>query len=241
MKRSILVFAGLSWLLLAGTGCGGDTFTATGGTGGTGGSTATTGGTGGAGGTAATTGGTGGTGGQGGDTTSAGGTGGQGGGPTCQPLSNDCTQCAFDACQDLYCACYATDDCPALVSCLEPCDPADMECVQACLSAHPDSIATAFLLGDCAAVPCSDVCTGVVEQQPCPECLFTMCPAEMNACLSDPDCYAIINCATGCAPNDFNCALMCTNGKPNDSINKAVAVQGCTTNATKCQSACSGG
>lgn len=243
MKRTFCFLAGLSMVVLAGTGCGGEPFTATGGaggTGGTGGSVMTTGGTGGSATTTGDTGGSPATGGAGGGTAS-GGAGGTGGGPMCQPLSDDCTQCAFGACQDLYCQCYGNADCPALVNCLQPCDPADDACIKPCLSAHEDSISTAFLLGDCTATPCSDVCMGVAAQQACPKCLFEQCPVQMNDCLADPDCYDILMCAIECPPNDFVCALGCTSGKPQESTNRAAAVQACTTDSTKCSADCSGG
>lgn len=245
MARAFLSLAGLSWVVAAGTGCAGETFTTTEGTGGM--TTTTTGDPGGAGGaggatTTTTTTGTGGAGGGTGGVGGAGGSGGQGGGgPACQPLSDVCTQCAYGACEDLYCACYGSDACPALVNCLSPCDPADMACVQPCLTMYEGSISTAFLLGDCAAAPCDGVCMGVATQQPCPKCLFEKCPAQMNACLADPACYEILQCAVACPPNDFVCALACTNGQPTESTNKAVAVQGCTTSAEQCQTECSGG
>jgi hypothetical protein len=63
----------------------------------------------------------------------------------------------------------------------------------------------------------------------------------MNACLADPDCYDIVMCAVACPPNDLLCAVGCTNGKPAEATNKAVAVQGCTTDPMTCQAACGGG
>lgn len=211
MKRSFLLFAGIVGSLVAGAGCGGESFTPTGGaagststTGGTGGSsTATTGGAGGAGGQ----GGQGGTGGQGG----SGGQGGQGGGPVCQALSDDCTQCAFNACNDLYCACYGSNDCPALVNCLSPCAPDDDTCITACLSAHESSISTAFLLGNCTADPCASECPGLTKLDPCAECLFTKCSAPMNKCLANTQCYLLIDCVQACQsdPDPPTCQQNC--------------------------------
>lgn len=241
----------LSWLLGTMTaalaalplGCGGDDFTATGGNGGTQ-TTTSSGGQGGAGGMTAT-GGSGGTTASGGATTggtggAGGATGGSGGAPVCQPIAEPCAECAYATCQDLYCACYAEADCAALVACISPCDPADTVCQQPCLTDHKDSISKAFLLGDCAAGSCSGSCMGVAAIPPCPKCLFTMCPAEMNNCLSDPDCNDIIQCAGNCAPGDLQCGLACANGKPQTATTKALAVQSCVGNANKCQPACGG-
>lgn len=245
----------LSWLLGTMTaalaalplGCGGDGFTA--GTGGDAGTTQSTttsaggqGGTGGATG-GATTGGTGGatTGGTGGATGGAGGaTGGTGGSIPCQPINEPCAECAYASCQDLYCACYAEIDCAALVNCISPCDPTDTACQQPCLTAHQDSISKAFLLGDCASGGCAGSCMGVATIPPCPKCLFTKCPNEMNTCLADPDCNDIINCAAACAPGDIACGFACANGKPQTATNKALAVQSCAGNANKCQPSCGG-
>ena len=217
-------------------GCTGDTFTATtegtGGTaatttdggGGQGGATVTTA-TGGAGGDGGGVGG--GPGGTGGTSTTTTGQGGSGGGLVCQPLSDVCAQCAYGACEDLYCQCYAEMDCAQLVNCLQPCDPTDIPCQQPCLTDHQDSISKAFLLGDCAGGGCAAECMGVAVLGDCPKCLFTSCQSQMNACLADADCYEIVNCAIDCPAGDFSCALGCANGKPSTATNKALAVQSC--------------
>ncbi|MBK8258560.1 MAG: hypothetical protein IPK82_38605 [Polyangiaceae bacterium] len=231
---------------VAAAGCGGESFSATEGGAGNGGSTSSS--TGQAGSTSSS----GGAGGSGGSATTSSTVGtttsstttttstGTGGAPPCQPLSEPCTQCAYQNCEALYCACYSSDDCPALVNCLSMCNPDDTTCTQPCLTQHAESISTAFLLGDCAATPCAMDCTGTFVVQPCPKCLFEKCPSEMNSCLSDQDCYDIITCATACAPSDLTCAFACTNGKSQEAIQKAVAVQGCTGDANKCQAACGG-
>ncbi|MEZ4313411.1 MAG: hypothetical protein R3F14_35770 [Polyangiaceae bacterium] len=225
----------------AAPGCGGESFEASGGTGGGGGTTASAGSGGTGGGSGGTGGAIGGTGGSTGTTTSSmGGTGGTGGGPACQPLSDACTQCAYGACEDLYCTCYGADDCPALVNCLSVCDPTDNACVKPCLSAHPESISLSFLLGDCVADPCAGECAGAGNLADCPKCLFDKCSTEMNTCLADPECYDIVMCAIACPPNDFACAFGCANGKSQGATNKALAVQGCTSNANLCQAACGG-
>ena len=167
-------------------------------------------------------------------------TGGMGGGPACQPLSDACAQCAFGTCQDLYCGCYANQDCVVLIACLQACAANDTTCQQKCF-AQPsamDHISEAFLLGDCSAMPCMAECPGVTSAGACERCLFKQCPTEMNTCLSDADCYAILNCAIKCPPNDFNCAFACGNGKPQSAVDKALKVQACSADANKCKTDC---
>src|SRR5262245_16452474 len=168
--------------------------------------------------------------GSGGTGGSTGGTAGSGGGAPCQPLSDMCAQCSFNACQDQYCACYSDPDCVVLVACLQACPVGDEMCQQDCLSqpAAKDYISQTYLLGDCASGFCAMECPGITKAGVCEKCLFTKCAPQMNESLADADCAEILKCAIKCPQGDLACAFGCANGKPMSSTNKAVAVQMCS-------------
>ena len=184
-------------------------------------------------------------GGAGGTTTSSAGGGGAGGaanqggggsagagGVACQGLGDPCTDCAYTSCTSAYCACYAVEDCAALVACFNLCPPTDTTCQQTCASAHGDSISQAYLLGDCTAGACGPVtCPGVEVLDPCRRCLFENCSSTMNACLANADCLAILMCVqANCAPSDQACALGCAGQFPNGQ-QQALPLAGCMNNS----------
>lgn len=181
----------------------------------TGGTTTSTTGTGG-----------GGTGGAGGDMTTTtssgggaggmgqGGAGGAGGGaPACEAVPGECGQCLYTECQESYCACYANPECAALGTCLNACDPADpdyQQCTQDCQTQHPGGIADAALVGNCSDQNCQPQCPATgVTLGPCEECLLTNCNDEMDACLANPECQALIECAQMCPQGDQQCQQNC--------------------------------
>jgi hypothetical protein len=145
---------------------------------------------------------------------SSSGGGGTGGGPTCT-ATDPCSACQFTSCTGLYCACQADADCAALAECVSGCAPGDQACQQACRSAHVDSISQGAILGDCAAKNCAADCPLAQPLNPCLACMFPSCPTEMNQCLADPECTAIIECAEPCMGDQicvFNCAQQHPNG-----------------------------
>jgi hypothetical protein len=169
----------------------------------------------------------------GGSTTSTTGTGG-GGAPECNAVPGECGQCLYTECQESYCACYANPDCAALGTCLNTCDPADPnynQCVQDCQTQYPQGIADAALVGSCSDQNCQPQCPATgVTLGPCEECLLTNCNDEMQACLADPDCQAIIDCAQACPmtdPNNPNCPIECAQMHPGGAA-EAGAVINCS-------------
>lgn len=124
----------------------------------------------------------------------------------------------------LYCPCYADQDCAAIVACFNQCGANNPPCQQNCMSAHPDHISEAFILGDCAAGSCAQECPGVITLDPCSMCLFTSCPAQMNTCLSDPECAALAECALMCAGNQI-CIFGCGQQHPNGQAKALGALQ----------------
>ena len=139
------------------------------------------------------------------------------GGVACQSLGDACSDCSFTNCSAQYCDCYAEQDCAALVGCFNACPPGDQACQQTCMTDHKDSISKSFVLGDCAAMSCATSCPGVTALEPCTECLFTSCAPQMNTCLANPECAAILQCvqATCPPPISTTCALGCANQHPN--------------------------
>ena len=223
MRRFAGLAAGVVALVFASVlsiGCGGDEFA-----GGPGSAAPAAGGTGGAGGPGDAATGTGGA----GSATSSIATSGAGGG-TCQSLGDPCSDCSFDNCNALYCTCYADQDCAALVACFNACPPADLACQQTCMTAHPDNISLSFVLGSCSAGACASECPGTQVLDTCSNCLFTSCDNAMNACISDPECSAILQCAQTCAASDSACVLACGMQHPSGQ-GPAFAVQACANQA----------
>lgn len=138
-------------------------------------------------------------------------TGGAGGG-TCFALGDACTECELANCPTEYCDCFQNDECVALAQCAITCPPGDVECYQPCWTASPGGISDAALLTHCAGTVCAASCPGFVPLEPCQECLYTSCDAEMNACMSNPDCTALLLCLDACtAPG---CENQCYNEHP---------------------------
>jgi hypothetical protein len=173
--------------------------------GGSGGSGGSTGGSGGSTGGSTATAGSGGTGGTGGmtstgGTTSSGGTGGTTN-PGCSGLGDACTDCLADKCNATYCACYADPACGSLVQCAQACA-GNADCNQNCFTNNENGISEAALLNNCAATQCPS-CPGTASLSPCELCVFTSCAPQMNTCLANPDCNALLACAQAC-PMDAN-------------------------------------
>jgi hypothetical protein len=150
----------------------------------------------------------------------------------CTGLGDACSDCAFESCGAEYCACFADPACANLIVCAQACGPMDAECAQGCLTANEDGIATAALIGDCSAASCPADCPASPELTACEVCLFTSCAAEMNACLANPDCNLLAQCAQGCG-GDAACAAACYFQYP-DGQADATAVQECGAACPEC-------
>ena len=133
-------------------------------------------------------------------------TSGNGGG--CVGLGDACSDCAVDACNALYCTCAANTDCTTLIACLDGCG-GNQGCAQNCLSSTPNGISDAVLLNDCASGACGAQCPTTQPLDACQKCAAQMCPQQLSACLANPDCTPLIDCASQCSPDDFICLGGC--------------------------------
>jgi hypothetical protein len=143
-------------------------------------------------------------GGSGASTTSS--TSGNGGG--CVGLGDACSDCAVESCNALYCTCAANSACTTLISCLDGCG-SDQNCSQGCLSATPAGIADAVLLNDCANGSCGSQCPTTQPLDACQKCAAQNCPTQLSACLANPECTPLIECASNCSEDDFFCLSGC--------------------------------
>lgn len=132
--------------------------------------------------------------------------GGGGGGAVCQDLGDACTQCEATACPSTYCDCYEDSECLALSACIVACG-GTTECYQGCATDHPTAISRGALLVDCAATSCPEACPGYAPLTPCQKCLYTECQPEMNTCISNAECTALLYCLDEC--EDAECTNAC--------------------------------
>lgn len=224
--------AAAALLAAACSSAGGSPGTGGAGSAGTGGSGGGTGGSGGAGmgGAAGGAGGAGGSGGAGADvgassTTTGGGAGGEAV-YDCASLGDPCTTCLALRCQESYCACQRSAECAALGNCLLGCAAEDAACEQACLTAHRAGISGIFLEGGCASERCSAQCPSRDELSPCASCRLTGCAAEMNACVAEPSCRAMLACVDTCRAAGDGCLEVCS-AMHADGVQAAGAVFAC--------------
>ncbi|WP_437279248.1 hypothetical protein WME90_01450 [Sorangium sp. So ce375] len=180
------------------------------GTGGAGGTGMGGAGTGGAGAGGSGAGGSGGAGAGGGasSTTTGGGAGGEAV-YDCASLGDPCTTCLALRCQESYCACQRSAECAALGNCLLGCAVGDEPCGQVCLTAHRAGISGIFLEGGCAFELCGVQCPSRAPLSACATCRHTGCAAEMNACVADPSCRALLACVDACGADDEACRSQC--------------------------------
>jgi hypothetical protein len=113
-----------------------------------------------------------------------------------------------------------------------------------CQSCKPDG-ELCTLASEC----CSNVCDlgKCVEDMGCnpgdcstcvqTSCALTACAAENAACNADPECVAIVSCATQCT--DTNCTQQCALAHP-DGITEAQALQMCACDPNVCGIDCAG-
>jgi hypothetical protein len=189
--------------------------------------------------------------GQGGaDATGAGGagaTGGQGGGATggqggaggaqevCPGAGDACTGCLSEQCADVYCGCYNEIHCGGYLQCLGTCMQGDTACYQNCATVHEPGLSAAILTADCAATTCDASCSFGQPLSGCQKCLYTACAPQMNACIADPECTALIQCLQTCTPGDMPCIQACIAQHP-DGLPEAQDVRDCRID--NCDGAC---
>jgi hypothetical protein len=151
---------------------------------------------------------------------------GTGGGPACPGLGDVCSNCGAMQCSDLYCTCSKDAACTSLVACVAQCAPGDTNCTQKCYTQNQNGISEAGLLSDCAANKCMAQCPAAVKATPCELCLFQNCAMPFNKCLANPECEALVLCASACN-GDFGCQLNCAQ-QYSGGVNDAMGVQNCT-------------
>jgi hypothetical protein len=173
--------------------------------------------------------------GQGGSGNAGPGGGGAGGGSNCPGLGDACSDCAATQCTATYCGCYGNASCDQLSLCFSQCAMGDMNCYQSCETMYPDGISSFFLLDNCTAGACQAECPGSVALTACEVCLFTSCDTEMNTCLANPECAALIACVAQCAPQNMSCPTVCVAQHPGGTTD-ASAVRQCT--SANCSSSC---
>ena len=120
------------------------------------------------------------------------------GAPSCPDVGDPCTQCEATMCPQEYCDCYNNGSCVLLAQCTLECAIDDLACNQACWTQYPDGISDGALLTHCAATVCMPQCGPFVALTECQQCLYGRCPEEMNVCVSNPDCTALLACLDAC-------------------------------------------
>jgi hypothetical protein len=123
-------------------------------------------------------------------------------------VSGACSSCMETSCDGAYGTCEADTDCTPIEACWENCAALDENCQYACLTGHMTGISQAFLLADCAARECPSSCTWAAALPGCYECLYSMAPADANACLPDVECYSWLVCTMQCG-TDYTCYMSC--------------------------------
>ncbi len=164
-----------------------------------------------------------------------GGGAGVGGGTNCPGVGDPCSRCAASQCSATYCGCYVNASCDKLSVCFSQCQAGDATCYQSCETANPDGISAYFLLENCSAGACMTQCPGTAPLNACQVCLFTKCDTEMNACVANPECTAILGCVAQCAPANMSCPTACVAQHPMGASD-AQAVGLCSN--SNCSSAC---
>ncbi|MBK8253699.1 MAG: hypothetical protein IPK82_13660 [Polyangiaceae bacterium] len=149
-----------------------------------------------------------------GGTGGVGASGGSGGGLVCPDCGDACTACLAVECSDIYCTCYDEPHCFGYLQCLGTCTMGDTACAQNCAAVHQDGISAAILVADCSATTCNDSCMFGQSLNPCQTCLYTNCSTQMNACVADSECLALIQCFQMCTPGDMMCAQACIGEHP---------------------------
>ena len=152
--------------------------------------------------------------------------GGAGGAPSCPGYGDACTDCLSSGCAATYCACYDEIHCFGYLQCLGTCMMGDAACAQNCATVHEPGISVAILVADCAATTCDADCQFGKALNACQKCLYTQCAPEMNACIADAECLALVQCIQACSPGDSTCSQACITAHP-DGFSKAQGTGSC--------------
>jgi hypothetical protein len=231
--RAFLV-AVVASVVAVGCGSSGSAFGNGGGAGGTGEATGTTGGGGttDAGGTTGAGGGAHGAAGAGGahGTTGAGGAHGGGGSQTtaaCASLDQPCDQCMVAKCSDAYCGCAQSPDCISIVGCAEKCQKGSFDCVMSCYVGHGAGASVFALSVDCAGTTCQAACPTGQALDACTQCSAQKCAKELDACVGDAECNALLQCVFAYPKGDQGCAQNC-GFEHLGAVSTAQDLQGCT-------------
>ncbi len=125
----------------------------------------------------------------------------------CPDVGDPCTICESTQCPDAYCDCFNNGSCVLLAQCTAGCDIGDAACNQACWTQYPEGISDGAVLTHCAGTTCMADCGAYVPLTDCQQCLYTECPLEMNTCVSNPECSALLACLDAC--EDPGCENTC--------------------------------
>lgn len=147
----------------------------------------------------------------------------------CQGLGDACSDCSYAQCEMQYCDCGENAACNALAACAGNCAAGDQQCSQNCLTMNQAGISDAIILSECTATQCAAACPTVARPDACQLCAAQSCPAQLNACVAEPQCLQIIACAEQCGPDDFVCLLGCQDDFGNGQ-DEAEALGGCVEN-----------
>jgi hypothetical protein len=163
----------------------------------------------------------------GGQGTGTGGTPGDSG-ASCGTISSrvpSCDTCIKGMCCDRNAACTANADCFELVRCVGGCA-GDQTCVLACRDRSQNGIADYDNFQDCIHPGCDLSCAGadagaacgllVFQTSACTACMDANCCSQNTTCSNNPDCFALSQCAAGCAANS-QCVIDCQTQHPNGS------------------------
>jgi hypothetical protein len=144
----------------------------------------------------------------------------------CVDLGEPCTACELNSCTDVYCECYGSTSCGLLADCIYNCPVGDTACHQGCATQYPDGITDGALLAHCAATNCPAECPGWQPLTDCQLCLYQSCEPQMNLCIANADCTAMLYCIDACG-SDATCTNGCYAMYPN-GLNEAYAVGICS-------------
>ena len=116
----------------------------------------------------------------------------------CPDVGEPCTQCEATMCPQVYCDCFNNGSCGLLAQCALQCDIGDQACNQACWTMYPEGISHGALLSHCAATLCMPECGPFLPLTECQQCLYAQCQPQMNVCIANPDCTALLQCLDEC-------------------------------------------
>ena len=143
-----------------------------------------------------------------------------------------CHKCRNEKCCKALLACEASSTCPQYKKCVAACN--TKACKVSCARRNTDGHKLAAPLLACAQVRCYGTCATVTDA--CTDCLVAKCPDETEACLSDPECDLLADCAALCGMDDQACLDRCTTGAASAPAKKVKAYWYCGQDV--CRKAC---